>query len=288
VAFTLIELLVVIAIIAILIGLLLPAVQKVREAAARTQCQNNLKQMALACHMFQDTYFALPTGWVTNNTTQPSPGWSWATIIMPYIEQGVLYQALNVDLTGATGPPAANTSTNLQLVLKVYRCPADPAPQTNAVLNGYGLSNYVINREVVGPGVNNHPFPMAINQIKDGSSNTILIGERDSQTNVAATWVRASATSASFEGRPGSGLSPYYPGTPPPPTNSGAAQRLAWSSLHTNGVNFVFADGSVHFLDKSTPADPTDVWTNLPANFTNFTLQNLTHPADGNPVVLDN
>src|SRR6476646_8844897 len=92
--FTLIELLVVIAIIAILIGLLVPAVQKVREAAARTQCENNLKQMALAMHMYQDTNKKLPAGWSTNTGAAPSPYWSWSLLILPYIEQGPLYTQL--------------------------------------------------------------------------------------------------------------------------------------------------------------------------------------------------
>src|SRR5205823_7170774 len=109
-----------------------------------------------------------------------------------------------------------------------YRCPSDPGPPTNAVFQSFGANNYVVNREVVGPDVNNRPAPMAVQRILDGSSNTILVGERDSVRNVSAVWVRSSASSASFEGRPGQGINKLNP----TPTNTGSCVRLGWNSLH--------------------------------------------------------
>jgi prepilin-type N-terminal cleavage/methylation domain-containing protein/prepilin-type processing-associated H-X9-DG protein len=291
--FTLIELLVVIAIIAVLIGLLLPAVQKVRDAASRSSCQNNLKQIGLACHMYNDSNRSYPPGWLTSQPSgavAPSPGWSWSLLILPYIEQGNLYSSINPDVTTPGAPPAANAT--LQTRVSTYRCPGDSSNVAiNTSFQSYGMSNYVINREVAGPGrLDGSTLPNALSvqglNSMDGTSNTILVGERDFTRNCAAVWgVRSSTSSASFEGRPGSGLNPLNPANPPS-SGSGSSQRLAFNSMHSGGggCNFLFGDGSVHFITNGISADPNDVWTNFPAATTNYPLQNLIHPQDGNPI----
>jgi prepilin-type N-terminal cleavage/methylation domain-containing protein/prepilin-type processing-associated H-X9-DG protein len=209
--FTLIELLVVIAIIAILIGLLVPAVQKVREAAARAQCMNNLKQMGLACHNYNDALKKLPTGGEGTDFANAPKGpsvfdmHSTFTVILPYIEQGNIFNRMNLnfyynDATNAPGNVAA-----AQNVIPIYICPSSNAssPQDS---QGFGRTDYgptVYTDIDPATGLRNKATrangalhitpgkPLAgtkILSITDGTSNTIMIAEdvgRD-ETYVAA------------------------------------------------------------------------------------------------------
>ena len=133
--FTLIELLVVIAIIAILIALLVPAVQKVREAAARSQCQNNLKQIALAIHAFEGTYKRFPFG---SGVCCTPTGPNWAVDIFPYVDQTPLFDSLN--LTIATGLQNAVNAPIVRRPVKLFICPSDPE-SSNPIMTRFAAHN---------------------------------------------------------------------------------------------------------------------------------------------------
>jgi prepilin-type N-terminal cleavage/methylation domain-containing protein/prepilin-type processing-associated H-X9-DG protein len=284
--FTLIELLVVIAIIAILIGLLLPAVQKVRESAARAKCGNNLKQLALAMHMYHDTNQFFPPAFSTATAPWNQASWGWSTWILPYVEQGSLYATLNPN-TNAFGANAYTTGT----VLSVYICPSDPAqgPQNN-YFSGYIKSNYLVSEQVSDGG-----SQYTILTITDGTSNTIMMGERDMYKQVGGIWPgkdngTPSTSVASVVGRPNWPLNTTYVGSAaglrPTTANDPECTRFTWSSMHPTGVNFAFVDGSIHFLRDNLATDPNQQNCNHPLTVTNtnYPFLLLYLGSDGFPV----
>jgi len=186
-AFTLIELLVVIAIIAILIGLLLPAVQKVREAAARMSCSNNLKQMGTAIHNYASAnQDKIPGGVQGGCSGNPNyPGVPFFFGLLPYIEQDNVYRAV-----GQSGASWGNSGgvNGQQVVIKTYLCPSDPShnngwgPNTNWTVSSYSRNYYMFDTGGgYQPQAGGHYFTLSkysIGNIPDGTSNTIGVTER--------------------------------------------------------------------------------------------------------------
>jgi prepilin-type N-terminal cleavage/methylation domain-containing protein/prepilin-type processing-associated H-X9-DG protein len=272
-AFTLIELLVVIAIIAILIGLLVPAVQKVREAAARIQCQNNLHQIGLALHGYHDRNNGFPPGyydlapWPQDDQ---GPGWGWASFVLADLEQDNLQKQINFNLNVGSAAPAIVAARTT--FLKVFQCPSDPNPATTfTVTDGGGQSWVLAHGSYVAcngnDGVDDNSTPehtgvfirgtrgLRIADVRDGTSNTFFVGERCT-TMSWSTWTGAvtGALDPSIRS-PGdfSGASALVLGHCGPhlPNDSIVTDADAMSSGHTNGVQFLFGDGSVHMINNA-------------------------------------
>ncbi|MCS6864317.1 MAG: DUF1559 domain-containing protein [Gemmataceae bacterium] len=345
--FTLIELLVVIAIIAILIGLLLPAIQKVREAAQRSECANNLKQLGIAMHSYHDQYQKFPLGMPDDD----GRSWSWRVYLLPYIEQAQALTALQADTARFWLPPNQGEGPNginidwvpqsemhignvtpgggplqgqtvavsgidagggiARQVLKVWICPACELPKWTD--QGYAKASYVGNAgnttswpqalrlvsnsstaaawrtcgQVKGNhqnGIllysndNNTNWVVKMSDIKDGTSNTVMIGEVGISENVSPQIINHGAFPVWVGGNARGGcngwqtagnalrlidadlpLNAWTRGIQLPEQAAGMGtlgqSNATFGSSHTNGANFLFGDGSVRFItDAIAPA----------------------------------
>lgn len=325
--FTLVELLVVITIIGILIALLLPAVQAAREAARRSQCSNNLKQMGLGLQNYHDVHKRFPPGKVNNGQinqvaaacalvqggVKNTTGWA---LLLPFIEQQAAYDQYNFNVCSAMGKqgcmaayPVMGDSTMNQSVTarrySVFECPSDtvageirnnavgtndPYEMRNAHRTSYFFSTAEMGednspwpslvkrvRPLIGLGVFANEGAASLEEISDGSSNVIAIGESiGGKYKTNANWgpwgltgtrtccygrvqcsVNGGTTSNPGQEMPAQltptaadardyGINGHY-------NNDAEGRHFAWtfSSLHPGGAQFVFADGSVHFLSET-------------------------------------
>ena len=276
---TLIELLVVIAIVAVLIALLLPAVQQAREAARRTVCRNNLRQIGIALHNYHDAHSTFPPGYIQEdlNDAYKHTGFGWGTMLLPFVEQSVLYQTL--DFESPTLPKIALTG---------WQCPSDPRIEGQAAWNNsaWGISgvppkmrlqdnfvgfaakaSYVGNYGSAplssqrGNGILFGNSSIRLRDMLDGSSVTFAAGERSMETG-PAVWagvhynqLKAISGSTSAEQNDGHFVL----------ASTGAALPVApdghgFDSAHVGGLHMLIGDGSVRFVSENIDAR---TWNNL-------------------------
>lgn len=265
-----------------MIALLLPAVQQAREAARRSQCKNNLKQLGLALHNYHDTFQVFPINVYggygdtasVGGYTQTSRSWSWSPRLLPYLDQAPLYNQLNIGISTLAG------TNQMAAIIPVFICPSDPASAVIAETTNYttGATNisrlnykgvigsdwdygsYVNN--ILGPNDSfvdnngmfvtlNYRNAMKIAKVTDGTSNTFAIGESVTNMNFASSsgpgwfWMNPAESTATV----GMPMGVYTP------ASTAAAitylDRFGFTSPHVGGVHFLLCDGTVRFLSQN-------------------------------------
>lgn len=261
---TLVEFLVVIGIIGVLLTLMFPAIHRSREAALRTRCQNNLKQIGLSLHNYHDLHNTLPMGWTGVTSGTPAalggPGWGWGAQLLPHLDQTPLLDTTRFDL------PIVSASNELVRTadISVFRCPTDGSGSTwrltGARLSSVRIasSNYVgafgsegwdakaANRVGVtleGDGVFYHNSSTHFVDIIDGLSGTVLAGERvsDVMANRRSTWVGVVPGAVNAIAR--------VVGTGETTPGKTSKRVRGFSSGHGSGAYFLFGDGRVQYVD---------------------------------------
>jgi len=249
--FTLIELLVVISILGVLVALLLPAVQSVREAARRTQCQDHLHNLVVGLHDYESAHKLLPPGSIAQGTSfQVHSGWGWGAMLLPFVEQSPLHGQIDFETGSAVGANQALLSTPIEL----WRCPASIAPVHIIVVeSGRADVTLATGNYPACEGVMHSMTGVRFADVTDGLSGTLFVGENRFQEGVfglpsfTSTWC----------GKVGY-IDDYAPNAIP---HMGVAELTrinrspdfagAFGSQHPGGAQFVFGDGKVDFLSEN-------------------------------------
>ena len=288
-AVSLIEVLIVVSISSVLVALLLPAVQKVRAAAKRLSCQSNMRQIAIATHNYESTTGRLPPAFRHRRPDTQDPNIQWPLLIAPYLELDANSRMATEDLRKSQDPFLPQPHRGVSLPLKAFSCPSDPRtavpweftffytlaqPQPKLMTVQLALNSYLGNGGALTKnrdGVIVADGSLSLIHIADGTSNTLMFGERPPSANLLMGWLYVGwgATGANGNGEFASVMgvrdpNPYARYGPNPACGPGpfpyrepdlnakpdCAMFQYWS-LHGGGANFAFADGSVHFLTYS-------------------------------------